>query len=97
MIRWRTDEPPQKTERYLVTYTSGELAICYWTNASPFVGAVTDRWYWNTGIHCEVKAWMELPEPYDFRLDEIGYYLDEDESIPDKVFESIWEIIKGGD
>ena len=71
-IAWHTEEdPPKETEYYLVTYTSGYMDICKWTDASYLGGhKYKTDWHWITAQYCEVVAWMPLPEPYKAESEE---------------------------
>lgn len=92
-IKWRTDEPPQKEKYYLVTYKTGSMDICLWTIKSTY----QQKWGWITAMYQTVKAWMELPEPYDDTLDKIVDFIEDDETIPIETYHKLWEIIKQND
>ena len=64
-IGWRTDNPPEEKEEYLVYYTHGGYDVAKWTNANPFWARGTTSWHWICAQHCKVAAWMPLPEPFN--------------------------------
>lgn len=63
-IGWRTENPPDEKEEYLVQYDIGSMDIATWTNVNPFWTNKTTDWHWNKAQYCKVIAWMPLPEPY---------------------------------
>lgn len=63
-IEWRTDNPPEEREIYLVTYEDGSLDICQWTNVNMFWTNLVTNWHWQPAPYCKVVAWMPLPHAY---------------------------------
>lgn len=63
-IGWRTDDPPEEKDHYLVQYDAGSMDVAYWTNTNPFWTNLTTDWHWVRAQYCKVVAWMPLPEPY---------------------------------
>ena len=65
-IGWRTDNPPDEDEEYLVQYVGGGMDVAHWTNVMYFGGnPITTDWRWS-GIqqYAKVEAWRLLPESY---------------------------------
>ena len=62
-IKWRTDNPPEEVEEYLITNQYGTLEMADWTNKRSF-SSEAGRWHWNAPMYSKVVAWMPLPEPY---------------------------------
>lgn len=69
-IEWRTDNPPEEREQYLVTYEGGGMDICAWTNENRFWSDMTADWHWNARPYCRVAAWMPLPNEYEQEVEE---------------------------
>lgn len=69
-IAWRTDNPPEERDQYLVTYDNGCIDICRWTNENRFWSNETTNWHWRSAQYCKVVAWMPLPEPYKAESEE---------------------------
>lgn len=77
-VGWRTGNPPEKDETYLVQLAGGGYAIGRWCNYNLFWPQLTtDHWYW-VGLpqYSKAVAWMVLPEPlkvgeweYDKKMD----------------------------
>lgn len=64
-VGWRTGNPPEKDETYLVQLAGGGYAIGRWCNFNRFWPQLTtDHWYW-VGLpqYSKAVAWMVLPEP----------------------------------
>ena len=62
-----SEKPKEEKKVYLVQLDSGGITFCRWTNENPFWKGVTTPWHWysfDIPLHCEVVAWMPLPEPY---------------------------------
>jgi len=98
-IQWRIDNPPEEEKDYLVTYTNGSRAICKWTKRNPIGCGESSEWWWINDLYCKVKAWMELPAPYDDTVDRITDYLEntEEDKLPMNVYKDIWTIINKED
>ena len=64
-IGWRTDNPPDGKDEYLVQIEDAEMVVGIWTNANPFWAGETTDWHW-VGLpqFAKAVAWMPLPEPY---------------------------------
>lgn len=64
-IGWRTDNPPNEKDEYLVQIEDANMVVGVWTNVNPFWTDRTTDWHW-CGLpqFAKVVAWMPLPEPY---------------------------------
>lgn len=66
-VNWMTGNPPNKTKRYLVTYNTGNIDTCLWSNSAIYYyGESKDTyntysWLFPQG---KVIAYAELPAPY---------------------------------
>ena len=93
-IEWRTDNPPDKNAQYLVTYESGSLDICYWSNAG-FGGNRTTDYHWIAAQYAKVKAWMPLPKPYSDPVDKIAQYIEDNcDKFSDELYNGLWDVIR---
>lgn len=63
-LEWRTDNPPEEIEKYLVTDDSGELQIATWTNEYYLGHKIIGEWHWVCEQYTKVVAWLPLPNPY---------------------------------
>lgn len=64
-IGWKTDNPPDGYDNYLVQYEGGEYDIAYWSDVNPFWVHQKTDWHWSGTVpYSKVIAWMPLPEPY---------------------------------
>lgn len=69
IVKWITGNPPDKTRRYLVTYSTGTVGTCLWGNATCYYG--DDRTVYNwLSPRGTVIAYAELPEPYKKEISE---------------------------
>lgn len=92
-LEWRTDNPPDENERYLVTYESGSLDICWWSN-NYWGGHTGTDFYWHSSQYCHVKAWMPLPRPYHDPLENITQYIEDHcDEFSDEIYKGLWEYI----
>ncbi len=64
-IGWRTDNPPDGKEDYLVQLDGGDMVVAKWSNVNPFWTNGTIEWHW-VGLpqFAKVIAWHLLPELY---------------------------------
>ena len=92
-IEWRTDKPPDENAQYLVTYESGSLDICYWTDAG-FSSNRKSDFHWIAAQYSKVKAWMPLPKPYSDPVDKIAQYIEDNcDLFPLDLYDGLWEVI----
>lgn len=64
-IGWRTDNPPDGRDAYLVQYECGDMDVAWWSDASRIFPEEKTDWHWvGTSQYQTVVAWMLLPEPY---------------------------------
>lgn len=64
-IGWRTDNPPNEKDEYLVQIEDANMVVGVWTNVNPFWTDRTTDWHWcHIPQYSTVVAWMPLPEPY---------------------------------
>lgn len=64
-IGWRTDNPPDEKEEYLVQVEDAYMVVGVWTNVNPIWTDLTTDWHWShIPQYSNVIAWMPLPEPY---------------------------------
>ena len=60
---WSTQDPPKKVEKYLVTFSSGELGICEWSDI--IASNHTGSWGWKSSTYEAILAWRKLPKKYE--------------------------------
>lgn len=68
VIKWKVGNPPNKTGRYLVTYSTGNVETCLWSNAAHYFGDKQSVYSW-LSPEATVVAYAELPEPYKVEED----------------------------
>ena len=75
------------TDNYLVTYDSGDVGVAGWTNNNQFWSTAITSPYWKTPPHCEVIAWMPLPEAYKGGGCGMSRYVDIDKPVIVNVYD----------